>query len=122
MNKEIQAEMRKELIQSKKGSGFLAGFACFLTFFFIESLVPSLREFVKANHWAAFLVIAVSCIVGYLYGQWRLYPAKIEIQGYDDDVLKFKHEELKHKKLTGFITSALSFAVVALIAAYIFLK
>lgn len=122
MNKEVQAEMRKELIDSKKGLGFGAGLVCFLVLSVIVSFVPGLDELVKAHDWAVWLLVAVSCIVGYLHGQWHLYPAKIEIEGYDDAVLKFKHEELKRKKLTGSITSALFFAVAALIAAYIFFK
>lgn len=55
MNKEIQAEMRKELIQSKKGSGFLAGFACFLTFFssslWFQAFASSSRRTIGRHFW-----------------------------------------------------------------------
>lgn len=114
MNKDVQKQMQKDLIEGRFPLGMVVAIATMLVVGKAASAIPGMRELTKAHDWPTYVLLVVATIVGAIAS--FAYKASYErrVEGYDDDQLKFNYDKLQRKKLFSNILWWIGIAAVAL--------
>lgn len=119
MNESVKTEMRNELLKAHEGIGILAGIVCFVALLIVFSLIPGIPELTQNHKWPVVVVMAISCLFGSVFGNWRTETHRHRIFSYDDDKLKLEHDRLREKRLRSYVFWCVA---IALVIAYFLLR
>jgi uncharacterized membrane protein YjfL (UPF0719 family) len=116
MDSELKAKMRKDLIASRRdpwGGGL--GWACLIVLLILVYTVPGLKDLFENNTWPKWAVGIFSLIVGVVVAQIVGANAALKINDYDEDTLRYYHDQLARTKMKNYIFWAVAAIVAALI-------